>query len=68
MEGRTPTIPVEVNGVSGSMILDMGSDISIVQPGVIEGVIETSPLKPYGVRGETLEVLGQQTTMLARHR
>jgi hypothetical protein len=60
MQGGTPVIPVDRNGLNGSMIVDTGSVVSITQPGVIEGDKETSPLKPFGVNGEDLDVLGQQ--------
>jgi hypothetical protein len=54
-------LSVDMDGVSGSMILDTGSDVSLVQPGLVRGAVETSPLKPYGVTRETFVVLGQQT-------
>jgi hypothetical protein len=41
------------------MIIDAGSDVLIIQPGVTEGDLETSPLKPLAVNGEDLDVLGQ---------
>jgi hypothetical protein len=43
MQGGTPVIPVDINGVNGSMIVGTGSDLSIIQPGVIDGDIEISP-------------------------
>jgi hypothetical protein len=43
------------------MIIDTGPDISLMQPSLIKGEIENSQLKPYGVTGKTLEVIGQQT-------
>jgi hypothetical protein len=44
MQGGTQVIHVDINGVNGSMIVDTGSDVSIIQPGVVEGNIETFPL------------------------
>jgi hypothetical protein len=43
------------------MIIDTGSDISLMQPSLIKGHTENSQLKPYEVTGKTLEVIGQQT-------
>jgi hypothetical protein len=50
------------------MIIDTGSDVSIIKPGVIEGDLETSPLKPFGVNGEDLEVLGQLESNVDREK
>ncbi len=34
LEHGTPTISVEIEGMSRSLILDTGSNVSILQPGV----------------------------------
>jgi hypothetical protein len=43
------------------MILDSRSSISILREGVSKSELKNSPLKPYGVTGEALRILGQQT-------
>jgi hypothetical protein len=61
MEGGTPVVTADIEELRGNMILDTGSDVSLLQPGLVDGITETSHLKPYGVTGETLAVKGQQT-------
>jgi len=50
----------EIEGRAKRLILDTGSNVSILQPGVSNREIQESPLKPFGVTGEALEVVGQQ--------
>jgi hypothetical protein len=50
-----------IEGEARRMILDSGSSISILREGVSENEVISSPLKPYGVTGEALQILGQQT-------
>ena len=61
MEQGTPTVTAEIEGVRRDPILDTGSNISILQPGVSRSDIRCTSIKPYGVTGETLEIRGQQT-------
>ena len=42
------------------LIIDTGSNVSILKPGVSCGEIKESLLKPFGVTGEALDVVGQQ--------
>jgi len=61
LEQGTPAITAEIEGVQRDLILDTGSNISILQPGVSLTDMRCTSVKPYGVTGETLEIGGQQT-------
>ena len=50
----------QIEGRAKRLIVDTGSNVSIVQTGVSNGEIEESLLKPFGVTGENLDVRGQQ--------
>ena len=58
LERGTPSIVVDIEGVTKRLILDTGSNISIMQPGISRSDVRASPLKPYGVTGEALDVRG----------
>ena len=60
MEQGTPTVTVDIEGAQRDLILDTGSNISILQPGVSQSDVRCTSIKPYGVTGETLEIRGQQ--------
>jgi hypothetical protein len=60
LEHGTPTISVEIEGMSRSLILDISSNISILQPGVSIGNVSITSVEPYGVTGDTLDIKGQQ--------
>jgi hypothetical protein len=59
LEHGTPFIWVG-KGVRRSLILDTGSNVSILQPGVSKGDTSITTVKPYGVTGEALDIRGQQ--------
>jgi len=50
----------EIEGRAKRLIIDTGSNVSILQPGVSSSEIQESLLKPFGVTGEDLNVRGQQ--------
>jgi len=60
LEHGTPFIWVDIEGVSRNLILDTGSNISILQPGVSKSDMRVATEKPYGVTGETLDIKGRQ--------
>jgi len=64
MEHGTPSIKADIEGVERSLIIDTGSDVSILQPGVSNTSMRSTTLSPYGVTGETLDVKGRQTVLL----
>ena len=60
LEYGTP-ISVEIEGMSRSLILDTGSNVSILQLGVSRGDVRVTTMEPYGVTGEFLNIKGQQS-------
>jgi hypothetical protein len=60
LEHGAPTVCVEIEGVARSLILDTGSNISILQPEVSRGDVMVISAKPYGVTGKVLDIRGQQ--------
>jgi len=42
------------------LIIDTGSNVSILQPGVSRRDVRVTAMKPYGVTGESLDIKGQQ--------
>jgi hypothetical protein len=61
LERGTPSIVVDTEGVIRRLILDTGSNISIMQTGISRSDVRTTPQKPFGMTGEALDVRGQQT-------
>jgi hypothetical protein len=60
LESGATTISVEIEGMARRLILDTGSNVSIMQPGISTGDVRVTSAKPYGVTGETLDIKGQQ--------
>ena len=56
----TPSVSLQIEGKQISLIIDTGSSISILQPGVSRGEVTTYDIKPYGVTGEVLDEKGWQ--------
>jgi len=61
MEHGTPSIKADIEGVERSLIVDTGSDVSILQPGISNTSMKSTTQRPYGMTGETLDVKGRQT-------
>jgi len=61
LEHGTPTISADIEGMSRGLILDTGSNISIMQPGISKSNVQVTTMEPYGVTGDTLDIKGQQT-------
>jgi hypothetical protein len=51
---------MEVEGSSRRFIVDTGSTVSIIQPGVSGRDVTTTNLAPFGVTGKELEIMGEQ--------
>jgi len=64
LEHSTPTISAEIEGMSRSLILDTGSNISIMQRGISRSNQQVTTLEPYGVTGDVLDIRGQQSVTL----
>ena len=60
VEQGTPSVSMEI-GEQRSLITDMGSRISILQPGMSRSEVTTTGIKPYGVTGEALDVKERQS-------
>jgi hypothetical protein len=56
----TPTINATVSGLHRVFIIDTGSSISIIQPGVCSSEVRPTTLCPFGVTGNELEIKGVQ--------
>ena len=61
LEHGTPTVSVEIEGVPRCLILDTGSNVSILQPGVSKSDVRVTAKKPHGVTGEVLDIKGLQS-------
>jgi len=51
---------VRIEGEVRVLIIDTGSNISILQRGVSKSEVRLNDMRPYGVTGETLDVKGRQ--------
>ena len=61
LEHGTPTISAEIEGMSRSLILDTGANISIMQLGISRSKAQVTTLKPHGVTEDVLGIRGQQS-------
>jgi hypothetical protein len=56
----TPVIDVFIQGIHKRFLIDTGASVSLVQPGTSNTPLCQTTLKPQGVTGEALHVLGTQ--------
>ena len=56
----TPTIRAKIEGMPRSLIIDTGSKVSILQPGMSRRDVSVTTTRPYGVTGEVLDIKGLQ--------
>jgi hypothetical protein len=52
---------VDIEGVTRTLIIDTGSNVSILQPNVSGSDVRVTTKKPHGVTGETLDIKGIQS-------
>ena len=64
LEHGTPKMSVEIKGMSMSLIVDTGSNVSILQPSILKSDAQVTALEPYRVTGDVLEIRGQQSVTL----
>jgi len=57
----TTSLTVDIEGIRRRLIVDTGSSVSILKPGVANSDRRATPLKPFGVTGKTLDVRGRQS-------
>jgi hypothetical protein len=60
MEQGSPAISVEIEGGTKHLIIDTGSSMSILQPGVLKHGIGVTAIKPYEITKKNLDIQGQQ--------
>ena len=60
LERGTPSLTVDIEAAR-RLIVDTGSSVSILKPGVANSDRRATPLKPFGVTGKTLDVRGRQS-------
>ena len=60
LEHGNPSISLRIEREDRVTIIDTGSNISILQPGLSKSEIRQTDMRPYGVKGETLDVKGRQ--------
>jgi len=51
---------VEIEGRPRIFLIDTGSSLSLIQPGVCSTPVEPARVSPYGVTGDELQVKGEQ--------
>ena len=56
---------MEIEGVSRRLILDTGSNVSVLQPGVSRSDARVTAQKPHGVTGDILDIKGLQTVFFS---
>ena len=60
LDHSTPTVAVKIQGAERILIVDSGSSCSLLQPGVAEVPVESTTFEPFGVTGESLDIVGEQ--------
>ena len=55
-----PTIQTTILGIPRAFIVDTGSSISLIQPGVCSKEVRPTNLSPFGVTGNELQIMGVQ--------
>jgi len=60
LEHGFPTVSLEIEVEPKRLIVDTGSNVSILQPGVSQSDVSATSIKPYGFTGEALNIRGQQ--------
>jgi len=61
LECGTPSVLVNIEGSMRRLILDTGSNVSVLQPGVSRSDVRVTNFNPYGITGEALEIKGRQS-------
>jgi len=65
LEHGPPSISVRIEQV-WVLIIDTGSNISILQQGISKSKVRLTDMRPYGVTGETLDVKGRKAVFCVR--
>jgi len=60
LDHGTPTVAVKIQGAERILIVDSGSSCSLLQPGVAEVPLESTTLEPFGLTGDSLDIVVEQ--------
>jgi hypothetical protein len=64
MLNGAPVVRVRMSGHERNLIVDTGSSISLVQPGICSSKLHPANITPFGVTGDGLNILGEQLLTL----
>ena len=65
MEQGTPTVRIELEGMQRNLIVDTGSNVSVLQPSMSRRDVIGTTTRPYGVTGEVQDIKGLVCYLLA---
>jgi hypothetical protein len=60
-ESCSPSIAVVIEGITRTLVIDTGSNVSILHPNVSRNVVEATAMRPHGVTGQTLDIKGRKS-------
>jgi hypothetical protein len=63
LDHGTPTVAVKIQGAERILNVDLGSSCSLLQPGVAELPLESTTFQPFGVTGDSLDIVGEQQVL-----
>jgi hypothetical protein len=63
LDHGTPTVAVNIQGAERILIVYSGSSCSLLQPGVAEIPLEGTSLEPFGVTGDSLDIVGEKQVL-----
>jgi hypothetical protein len=63
LDHGSPTVAVKIQGAERILIVDSGSSCSLLQPGVAEVPLESTIFEPFGVTGDSLDIVGEQQVL-----
>jgi hypothetical protein len=63
LDHGTPTVAVKIEGAERILIVDSGSNCSLLQPGVAEVPLESTTFEPFGVTRDSLDIVGEQQVL-----
>ena len=63
LDHGTPTVAVKILGAERILIVDSGSSCSLLQPAVAEVPLEITTFEPFGVMGDSLDIVWEQQVL-----
>ena len=63
LDHSTSTVVIKIQGTERTLVIDSGSSCSLLQPGVAEVPLESTTLEPFGVTGDSLDIVGEQQVL-----